>query len=170
MKKIGCKWEYKTPEGFDDMVMVSDGEVLTGLYFQKSGDENKFCGEYEEKFVECFEKVINWLDVYFSGNQPNFELKYKIENMTPFRKKVFEIMKTIPYGQTISYGDIASEIAKQSGVKRMSAQAVGGAVGWNPICIVIPCHRVVGAYGEMTGYGGGLKNKIKLLQLEKVNL
>lgn len=167
---IGCKWEYKTPEGFDDMVMVSDGKVLTGLYFQKSGDENKFCGEYEEKFVECFEKVINWLDVYFSGNQPNFELKYKIENMTSFRKKVFEIMKTIPYGQTISYGDIASEIAKQSGVKRMSAQAVGGAVGWNPICIVIPCHRVVGAHGEMTGYGGGLKNKIKLLQLEKVNL
>lgn len=170
MKMIGCKWEYKTPEGFDDMVMVSDGKVLTGLYFQKSGDENKFCGEYEEKFVECFEKVINWLDVYFSGNQPNFELKYKIENMTSFRKKVFEIMKTIPYGQTISYGDIASEIAKQSGVKRMSAQAVGGAVGWNPICIVIPCHRVVGAHGEMTGYGGGLKNKIKLLQLEKVNL
>ena len=170
MKMIGCKWEYKTPEGFDDMVMVSDGKVLTGLYFQKSGDENKFCGEYEEKFVECFEKVINWLDVYFSVNQPNFELKYKIENMTSFRKKVFEIMKTIPYGQTISYGDIASEIAKQSGVKRMSAQAVGGAVGWNPICIVIPCHRVVGAHGEMTGYGGGLKNKIKLLQLEKVNL
>lgn len=170
MKKIGCKWEYKTPEGFDDMVMVSDGKVLTGLYFQKSGDENKFGGECEEKFVECFEKVINWLDVYFSGNQPNFELKYKIENMTSFRKKVFEIMKTIPYGQTISYGDIASEIAKQSGVKRMSAQAVGGAVGWNPICIVIPCHRVVGAHGEMTGYGGGLKNKIKLLQLEKVNL
>lgn len=164
------KWKYKTPEGFDDMVMVSDGEVLTGLYFQKSGDENKFCGEYEEKFVKCFEKVINWLDVYFSGNQPTFELKYKIDNMTPFRKKVFEIMKTIPYGQTISYGDIAREIAKQSGVKRMSAQAVGGAVGWNPICIIIPCHRVVGAHGEMTGYGGGLKNKIKLLQLEKVNL
>ena len=167
---IGCKWKYKTPEGFDDIVMVSDGEILTGLYFQKSGDENKFCGKYEEKFAECFEKVINWLDVYFSGNQPTFELNYKIENLTPFRKKVFEIMKTIPYGQTISYGDIAHEIAKQSGVKRMSAQAVGGAVGWNPICIVIPCHRVVGAHGEMTGYGGGLKNKIKLLRLEKVNL
>ena len=93
--------------------------------------------------------------------------KYKIENLTPFRKMVIDIMNKIPYGKVVTYNDIAKEIAKIKGLNKMSAQAVGGAVGWNPICIIIPCHRVVGSNGSLTGYGGGIKNKIKLLELEK---
>lgn len=76
-------------------------------------------------------------------------------------------MIKIPYGKLISYNDIAKEIAKENGIKKMSAQAVGGAVGWNPICLIIPCHRVVGSNGNLTGYGGGIQNKIRLLELEK---
>jgi len=80
---------------------------------------------------------------------------------------VIDIMNKIPYGKVVTYNDIAKEIAKIKGLNKMSAQAVGGAVGWNPICIIIPCHRVVGSNGSLTGYGGGIKNKIKLLELEK---
>ena len=76
-------------------------------------------------------------------------------------------MNKIPYGKTITYNDIAKEIAKKKGIDRMSAQAVGGAVGWNPICIIIPCHRVIGSNNSLVGYGGGIKNKIKLLEIEK---
>ena len=88
-------------------------------------------------------------------------------NTTPFRKAVYDILLTIPYGQTMTYGEIANIIAEQNGVERMSAQAVGGAVGHNPISIIIPCHRVIGAYGSLTGYAGGLDRKIELLKLEK---
>ena len=93
--------------------------------------------------------------------------KYKIENLTTFRKEVINIMNKIPYGETITYNDISKTIARNRGIQRMSAQAVGGAVGWNPICIIIPCHRVVGSNGSLTGYGGGIKNKVALLELEK---
>lgn len=79
-------------------------------------------------------------------------------------------MIKIPYGETITYNDIAKTIARKKGIKKMSAQAVGGAVGWNPICIIIPCHRVVGANGNLTGYGGGIQNKIELLKIEKNNM
>ena len=89
---------------------------------------------------------------------------------TPFRKAVCEIMLTIPFGQTMTYGEIADIIAKQRGIAKMSAQAVGGAVGHNPISIIIPCHRVVGANGNLTGYGGGIEKKIQLLTLEKINM
>ena len=83
---------------------------------------------------------------------------------------VSEVMESIPFGQTVTYGDIAKRIATKLGKVRMSAQAVGGAVGWNPICIIIPCHRVIGAGGKLIGYGGGLKNKIALLKHEGVEL
>ena len=89
-----------------------------------------------------------------------------MNNLTNFRKEVIEIMNTIPFGKTLTYNDIAKIIAKRHGMDRMSAQAVGGAVGWNPICIIIPCHRVVGANGALTGYGGGIENKIALLKNE----
>lgn len=98
----------------------------------------------------------------------NFLPPYKIYNMTPFREMVIDILKKIPYGKSVTYNDIAREIVKKRGIKKMSAQAVGGAVGWNPICIIIPCHRVIGSGGSLVGYGGGLENKIKLLKLEKI--
>ena len=117
--------------------------------------------------MPIFDETKKWLDIYFSGKNPDFTPKYKIENLTPFRKQVIGIMNEIPYGKTITYNDIAKEIAKSKGIERMSAQAVGGAVGWNPICIIIPCHRVIGSDGSLTGYGGGINNKIKLLEIER---
>ena len=117
--------------------------------------------------MSVFDKTSKWLDTYFSGQEPDFTPEYKIENLTPFRKQVIDIMNKIPYGKTITYNDIAKEIAKSKGIEKMSAQAVGGAVGWNPICIIIPCHRVVGTNGSLVGYGGGINNKIKLLEIEK---
>ncbi len=161
------KYMYKTPENFSNMIMNSDGEYLTDLWFENSRDTSKHILDCEEKELEIFKTTSNWLDIYFNGEEPNFTPEYKIENLTPFRKQVIDIMNKIPYGKVITYNDIAKEIAKEKGIERMSSQAVGGAVGWNPICIIIPCHRVVGTNGSLTGYGGGIKNKIELLTLEK---
>lgn len=119
--------------------------------------------------MEIFRKTSKWLDIYFGGKVPNFTPKYKIENLTPFRQEVIDIINSIEYGKTLTYSDISKIIAKRRCLKRMSAQAVGGAVGWNPICIIIPCHRVVGANGSLTGYSGGIKNKVSLLMHEKMN-
>lgn len=161
------KWVYKTPEGFDDMLMNSDGEYLIGLWFIGSRDDSKHTNQCEEKELPIFKETSRWLDIYFSGNAPDFTPKYKLENITPFREEVSDIMNSIPFGKTLTYQDISKMIAKNRGLKRMSSQAVGGAVGWNPICIVIPCHRVVGKNGSLTGYGGGLKNKVALLTHEQ---
>jgi len=160
------KYIYKTPEGFSNIGMNSDGEYLTGLWFEDSRDSSKHTIECEEKDLEIFKETSKWLDIYFSGKTPDFTPKYKIENLTPFRQEVIDIMNSIEFGKTLTYNDISKIIAKKKGIKRMSAQAVGGAVGWNPICIIIPCHRVVGTNGSLTGYGGGIKNKISLLELE----
>ena len=160
------KWFYQTPEGFSDMVMNSDGEFLTGLWFEESKDVSKHNEEGEEKMLPVFEETIKWLDIYFAGEEPDFVPAYKVNGLTEFRKEVSDYMKTIPYGKTVTYGEIAVAIAKRRGIKKMSAQAVGGAVGWNPICIIIPCHRVMGANNTITGYGGGIENKIALLRLE----
>ena len=160
------KYFYKTPTEFDDILLNSDGEFLTGLWFVGSKDSLKHDSNCKEKELPIFKDTIKWLDFYFSGKEPNFTPKYKINNLTPFRKIVIDIMNKIPYGNTITYNDIAKEIAKIRGVEKMSSQAVGGAVGWNPICIIIPCHRVVGSNGSLTGYGGGIKNKVALLTIE----
>ena len=106
-----------------------------------------------------------WLDLYFGGQKPDFLPPLHPEG-TAFQKSVWDILLEIPYGKTISYGEIAGHIALKQGISRMSAQAVGGAVGRNPISIIIPCHRVVGADVSLTGYAGGLDRKIKLLELE----
>ena len=161
------KWLYKTPDGFSDMCLKSDGEYLTGLWFVGSRDANKHTLDCEEKELPIFKETIKWLNLYFSGENPDFTPKYRIENLTDFRKEVIRIMLSIPYGKTITYGDIAAQIAKKRGMEKMSAQAVGGAVGWNPICIIVPCHRVVGVNNSIVGYGGGINNKISLLNLEK---
>ena len=160
------KYKYQTPNGFSDMLMNSDGQYLTGLWFEGSRDFYKHEINCAEKELPIFKETIKWLDIYFSGKAPDFTPEYKINNLTPFRREVVDIMNNIPFGKTLTYNDISKIIAKNRGIKRMSSQAVGGAVGWNPICIIIPCHRVVGANGSLTGYGGGIKNKAELLKLE----
>ncbi len=157
---------YQTPDEFDDICMLSDGEYLTGLWFQGTNDTNKHTKDSIEKQLPVFDETCRWLDIYFHGKNPDFIPNYLIKEITPFRKEVIDQMNEIPYGKTILYSDIAKKIAKKRGIPKMSSQAVGGAVGWNPICIIIPCHRVIGINGNLTGYGGGIKNKISLLKIE----
>lgn len=160
---------YKTPKEYSDMIMYSDGEYLIGLRFEEAKDVNKQSVDAIEGNTQVFEDTKKWLDEYFKGNNPEFTPKYKINNLTEFRQMVVDEMLKIPYGETITYNDIAREIAKRKNINKMSAQAVGGAVGWNPICLIIPCHRVIGTDGSLTGYGGGIENKKALLEHEKNN-
>jgi methylated-DNA-[protein]-cysteine S-methyltransferase len=161
-------YHYKSPLG--NITLASDGLSITGLWFngQKffadSLDKNN-----EVKFLPIFDETIKWLDIYFSGKAPNFTPKIKMKT-TDFRKAVWEIMLTIPYGQTMTYGEIANILSKQKGLRKMSAQAVGGAVALNSISLIIPCHRVIGTNGNLTGYAGGIDKKIKLLTLEKADM
>lgn len=161
-----CK--YMSPLG--GIMMASNGEAITGLWFEGQ----KYFGDtlpeqYEEKKLPVFEEAKRWLDIYFQGKEPEFTPPLLIET-TPFRKAVWEIMLEIPYGKTMTYGEIADRIAKQKGISRMSAQAVGGAVGHNSISLMIPCHRVVGMDGSLTGYAGGIDKKVRLLSLEKADM
>ena len=157
---------YPTPEGFDDLLICTDGEVLTGLWFAGSHDDNKHSFDIVETRratslqPPIIQDTFRWLNIYFSGRQPDFIPAYRMEGLTPFRKAVLDIVCEIPFGQTMTY----REVAKRLNIH--SAQAVGGAVGWNPVCLIVPCHRVMGAQGKLTGYGGGLQNKIALLKLE----
>ena len=158
---------YMTPDGFSDMEMQSDGEVLTRLVFLDSKDEGKlFSREAGDVSLPIFRETVKYLDLYFRGEVPKFLPRYRLEGATPFRLAVSRLMLDIPYGETVTYGALACELARMTGKERMSAQAVGGAVGWNPIGILIPCHRVVGAGGALVGYGGGIENKRRLLALE----
>lgn len=164
-------WEYKTPEGFDDLVMCGDGEALTGLWFAGSRPDRQLREEAVESCdAPVFRETCRWLDEYFAGREPDWKPRYRIEGLTAFREAVIDEMLKIPFGATVSYGDIAKAIAKKHGGKMVSARAVGGAVGWNPICIIVPCHRVIGADNGLTGYGGGLGNKISLLAHEGSDL
>ena len=158
-------YRYQTPEGFDNMLMCADGAVLTGLWFEGLRDENIHMSNLVEtrhgtSLPTIIQDTYCWLDIYFSGRQPDFTPVYRMEGLTPFRKAVLDIVCEIPFGQTMTYGNVAKRL------KINSAQAVGGAVGWNPICLIVPCHRVMGANGKLTGYGGGLHNKIALLKHE----
>ena len=144
--------------------------MLTGLWFEgsrKEGNDSAACGK---KGAATRSLVRRWLDGYFAGVAPDWLPPMRLDGATPFRRLVSEEMQRLPFGTVATYGDIAKRIAAKLGKVRMSAQAVGGAVGWNPICIIIPCHRVIGAGGKLTGYGGGLKNKIALLKHEGVEL
>ena len=149
------------------ITLVSDGESLTGLWFEgQKHYPNKLVEEIIEAELPIFIQTCEWLDIYFSGKVPNFTPPISMQT-TPFRKAVYDILLTIPYGQIMTYGGIARILAEKQGVERMSSQAVGSAVGHNPISIIVPCHRVVGADGSLTGYAGGLDKKIDLLKLEK---
>lgn len=161
-------YDYNSPLG--KITMASDGEALIGLWFEgQKYFKASVKGECKKKSLPIFDEAIKWLDTYFSGNEPDFTPKLLVTG-TPFRKAVAEIMLTIPYGKTMTYGEIAKKIAKINGTEKMSAQAVGGAVGHNSISIIIPCHRVVGTNGSLTGYAGGTERKIELLKLEKVDM
>lgn len=167
------KHRYITPEGFDNLLIQVKDDLLTGLWFEGSHEGDKQTNLSIEPIQESslspvLRDTCRWLDIYFTGCQPNFTPQYRIDNLTSFRKEVSEIMCKIPFGETTTYGEIACQIAQKHGIPKMSAQAVGGAVGWNPICIIIPCHRVIGNKGNLTGYGGGMHNKIALLKLESV--
>ena len=157
-------WRYRTPKAFDNLCMCSDGEVLTGLWFagKRDGMEKK-----AKHNLPIFRETCRWLDGYFAGRPLETLPAFRLIGETAFRREVSEEMQKIPFGKTATYGEIATAIARRRGVARMSAQAVGGAAGWNPICIVIPCHRVVGAGGALTGYGGGMRNKKALLEWER---
>ena len=109
-----------------------------------------------------------WLDVYFSGCKPKIEVPLHLIG-TPFRQEVWQLLLQIPYGKVITYGDLAKKMAEKRGAAHMSAQAIGGAVGHNEISIIIPCHRVIGANSNLTGYAGGIEKKIKLLELEGID-
>lgn len=153
--------DYISPMG--KILILSDGEAICGLYFY---GQKHFMANISDETVECndldvFRKVCRWLDEYFRGHNPEINFKLNPQG-TKFRKKVWKILSEIPYGETVTYGDIASKISE-----RMSAQAVGGAVGANPIAIIIPCHRVIGADGRLTGYAGGISRKKELLEIEK---
>ena len=144
--------------------------MLTGLWFEgsrKEGNDSAACGK---KGAATRSLVRRWLDGYFAGVAPDWLPPMRLDGATTFRRLVSEEMQRLPFGTVAPYGDIAKRTAVKLGKSRMSAQAVGGAVGWNPICIIIPCHRVIGAGGKLTGYGGGLKNKIALLKHEGVEL
>ena len=158
-------YRYNSPLG--SIILASNGDSLTGLWFDgQKFFPHKLISESIESEQPIFTQTCNWLDIYFSGEVPDFTPPISL-NTTPFRKEVCDIMLTIPFGQTMTYGEIANIIAKQRGIARMSAQAVGGAVGHNPVSLIIPCHRVVGADGSLTGYAGGIERKTALLRLEK---
>ncbi len=161
-------YHYDSPLG--GITMASDGKALTGLWF----DGQKYFGNGLDKDVRkdilpVFDQTVQWLNIYFSGKAPGFTPPLNMKT-TPFRKEVWEILLTIPFGRTMTYGEIADKIARQNGLSRMSAQAVGQAVGHNAISLIIPCHRVVGANGSLTGYAGGIDKKAKLLALEQVDM
>lgn len=156
---------YPTPFPLSPILLSSDGEVLTNLHFIHSSEEAVV---ENSGTLPIFKDVTKWLDDYFAGKRPNYIPEYQIDNATPFRREVLKILKKIPYGETITYGEIAAQIAKNHNINKMSAQAVGGAVGWNPIGIIIPCHRVLGVGKKLTGYSGGIHNKIGLLNIEGI--
>lgn len=158
----------ETPLG--DVQISGENDALTGLWFV----DQKYFPDGAEQWIEepnypIFQEVKAWLKAYFAGDKPVVTMNLAPQG-TPFQKAVWDLLLQIPYGQVTSYGTIAKAIAKRQGLTSMSAQAVGGAVGHNPISLIIPCHRVIGANGSLTGYAGGLDKKQALLKLEQVNV
>ena len=166
---------YNSPLG--GITLACDEEGLTGLWFDgqkyfgggifKGGAKKEQGAEEKEgKRSPVLEQTVKWLDLYFSGRKPEFTPPLHLVG-SEFRHAVWEMLLKIPYGQTTTYKELAGRIAEQRGIKTMSAQAVGGAVGHNPVSIIVPCHRVLGTDGSLTGYAGGIDKKISLLTLEK---
>lgn len=162
--------EYFTrcPSPLGELLLASDGEALTGLWLPGQNVPAS-AQTAENRNLPVFAETRRWLEQYFAGHAPDFTPPLRPQG-TPFRQEVWEILLAITYGTTRTYGEIAAQLARRRGIPRMSAQAVGGAVGHNPVSIIIPCHRVVGADGCLTGYAGGVEKKAALLRLEGIVL
>lgn len=163
-----CTTRYDSPLG--DVLLAADESGLTGLWFegQKYFADN-LPAERAERETETLALAKRWLDIYFAGKEPDFMPPLHSVG-SPFRRAVWELLLEIPYGQTATYGELSRRLAAKMGIAHMSAQAVGGAVGHNGISIIIPCHRVVGTGGSLTGYAGGVDKKVKLLELERADM
>ena len=157
---------YPAPTG--KITLASDGENLCGLW---NGDHKYIYKDMGKRDgLPIFDAAKKWLDKYYAGGKPSIKELPLAPAGSEFRQAVWKILCDIPYGETVTYGDIAKTMAKKMNIPKMASQAVGGAVGHNPISIIIPCHRVVGTNGSLTGYGGGIKIKIKLLEHEGVDM
>ena len=159
---------YESPLG--GILLAADESGITGLWF----DGQKYFArdlpaERVEQNTPALAEAKRWLDIYFTGGEPDFTPPLHPIG-SGFRQAVWNILLQIPYGQTTTYGEIARQLAAKQGLARMSAQAIGGAVGHNEISIIIPCHRVVGTNGSLTGYAGGIDRKVKLLELEHTDM
>lgn len=164
------KMEYMSPMG--PLMIASDGDALIGLWLE---GQKYFAATVKEEMTEkddlpVFNNTKSWLDKYFAGEKPAPSDLPLAPAGSAFRQEVWKLLCEIPYGEVTTYGQLAKEIAKKLNKPGMSAQAVGGAVGHNPISIIIPCHRVVGSSGSLTGYAGGIEKKIQLLELEGVDM
>ena len=164
------KTTHQSPLGI--LTLACTESSLIGLWTE----EQKYHGDtllentIDNPNIPVFDKTKKWLDDYFTGKNPPISELPLAPIGSEFRQEVWQLLCQIPYGKVITYGEIAKQIAKKAGKETMSSQAVGGAVGHNPISIIIPCHRVIGANGNLTGYAGGIKTKIKLLQIEGVDM
>ena len=174
MISIKEKPYYKTTieSAIGKITLGSDGESLTGLwiegqrYFGATVPDDMLLNDH----LNVFTLTKDWLNRYFEGEKPRISELPLAPSGGEFRQTVWKMLTEIPYGEVITYGELARKIARQRGIERMSAQAIGGAVGHNPIAIIIPCHRVVGANGNLTGYAGGIQMKLQLLQHEGVDI
>lgn len=155
------------PSVLGEILLSADEHGLNGLWFEGERGAPAFCGSGTESAPICIAK--QWLDIYFSGREPDFSVPLSCSG-TAFQLAVWEILRTIPYGQTTTYGEIAKQIAARQGRPKMSAQAVGGAARRNPVSIIVPCHRVIGADGNLTGYAAGIAKKRTLLELEQLGI
>lgn len=155
---------YSSPLG--KILLAADEAGLCGLWFEGQKYFPPYLHEERgERALPVFAAAKRWLDIYFSGREPDLKLPLHFTG-SQFQKDVWELLYSIPYGTTTTYGQLAKLLAEKRGLSRMSAQAVGGAVGRNQISIIVPCHRVVGTGGSLTGYAGGISRKIELLKLE----
>lgn len=157
---------YDAPYG--RYVMAAEDGALTGVWLEGQKHFPSGLPEPSDGEPEIFACTRRWLDAYFAGRQPDVSALPMAPRGSAFARRVWQLLLAIPYGQTVTYGELAKRLAEQRGLAHMSAQAVGGAVGHNPISVIIPCHRVLGAKNQLTGYAGGLDVKTFLLKLEGV--
>ncbi len=158
---------YQSPLG--GIVLAADEHGLTGLWFEGQRHAPLSPGVARCGTTPILTQAKTWLDLYFSGQEPSFTIPVRPSG-TDFQRAVWRLLAEIPYGRTSTYGELAQQLARTRGVARMSAQAVGGAVGRNPIALLIPCHRVIGANGNLIGYAAGIDKKATLLKLEHSTL
>lgn len=161
---------YKSPIGV--LMLAGEGDLLTGLWVQgqKYFAQTLPPDAVEDRRVPVLEQAAGWLDRYFAGERPNPRKLCLAPKGSAFRQAVWKLLTEIPYGKVVTYGELARRLAVTEGSGQMAARAVGGAVGHNPISIVIPCHRVIGADGSLTGYAGGIEKKRWLLEFEGVDI